>query len=78
MNRYRKSARVRKLREHLESLGHRRVVVWWETVGPAAEMCGLSGGFMFRSKQESGPTPLGLSLAEAVETASRHYDVRSS
>ena len=71
-----KSPRARRLRSELERLGHTRVVVWWEPIGPALEMCGHSGGYMFRSSQEYGPIPLGLSLAEAMR-ASQHYDRRS-
>lgn len=64
-----KSPRARKLRAYLESLGHKRVVVWWEPMGPAFEMCGHSGGYMFRSLQQTGQIPLGLSLAEALKNA---------
>lgn len=72
MKRNAKSPRARKLRAFLESMGHTRVVVWWEPMGPAFEMCGHSGGYFFRSAQERGPIPLGLSLNEALQAAQFH------
>jgi hypothetical protein len=68
-----KSPKARKLRAELERLGHTRVVVWWEPIGPAFEMCGHSGGYFFRSAQERGPIPVGLSFDEAWH-AIQFYD----
>ena len=67
MPRQSKSRNAWKLRRALEALGHTRVVVWWEPIGPALEMCGHSGGYFFRSAQKYGPIPFGITFREASE-----------
>lgn len=66
--RKREPPKARQLRKALEGAGHTRVRVWWEPIGPALEMCGHSGGYMFTSREQQSPSlvPLGLSLAEAL------------
>jgi hypothetical protein len=69
--------RTRHIEAALYRLGHTNVRVWWEPMGPALEMCGHSGGFMFTSsEQTSGQVPLGHSLDEALDNV-RHYRVRN-
>jgi hypothetical protein len=69
----RESPRMRKLRRALEEAGHTGIKLRWEPIGPALEMCGHSGGYIFESKQTRShlremPSiiPLGLSCAEAL------------
>lgn len=69
----RESPRMRKLRAALEGVGHTKIKIRWEPIGPALEMCGHSGGYIFESEQTQAlremPSviPLGLSLDEAME-----------
>ncbi len=67
------SPRMRRLQRALEKSGHTGVELRWEPMGPALEMCGHSGGYIFESDQTRegvnglpSVIPLGLSLAEAL------------
>jgi hypothetical protein len=62
--------RTEKIRIRLEAMGHTKVKVWWEPIGPALEMCGNSGGYMYQS-EERGLDWLGLSFAEAERNLDR-------
>lgn len=62
------SRNSKKLKAELEKRGHTDVHVWWETIGPAFEMCGHSGGYFAASEQiHDVIEALGLDLAEAME-----------
>lgn len=64
-----KSKRSLKIKKRLEEIGHTGVHVWWENLGPAVEMCGPSGGYMYMSDQTyQFQTPIGLSYVEAMRT----------
>jgi hypothetical protein len=63
-----KSKRSLKIKKRLEELGHTSVHVWWEKIGPAVEMCGPSGGYMYSSDHtKQFQTPIGLSFDEAMQ-----------
>lgn len=69
----RESPRMRKLRRALKESGHTDIVIRWERIGPALEMCGHGGGYIFESEQTRAglggmPSviPIGLSLGEAL------------
>jgi hypothetical protein len=66
---------AKKLKVKLEEYGHTDIHVWWEQLGPAMEMCGNSGGYMFVSN-EMDIQPIGLSFDEAMDhlAKSRWYD----
>lgn len=67
-----KSRKARVLYDALVKSGHTKIRIWWEPIGPALEMCGHSGGYMFESNeaQRNGvsPVPIGLSLDEALDS----------
>lgn len=60
----------------LEASGHTNVKLEWEPIGPAAEMCGHSGGYLFTSDQQRGVIPLGLSMHEALANVPRYAPKR--
>jgi len=57
----------KKIKKKLEELGHTNVEVWWEQLESACEMCGMGGGYMFCSDQET-LYPIGYSLEDALDT----------
>lgn len=63
--------RMRRLWDRLASLGFRRFTLRWEPIGPALEMCGNSGGYLL-TEHDDQITPLGLSLADALDGADGH------
>jgi hypothetical protein len=64
------SPKQKKIKKALEEIGHTNIEVWWENLGAAVEMCGMSGGYFFHSDQEEH-YPLGLSFDEVIELISR-------
>ena len=46
-----KSNKCKKLKAKLEENGHTNVFVWYESLGPAMDKCGCSGGYMYTSDQ---------------------------
>lgn len=61
------------LKAALEAEGYTNVKVWWEHIGPAMEMCGHSGGYVFNSDQED-QIPIGLSYGEARRAVTETYN----
>ena len=72
----RESSRIATLRRKLERLGHRKFKLWWEPIGPALEMCGHSGGYMFVD-EDGQQWPLGISLDEAMRAAEHYHPGKS-
>lgn len=56
----------------LEKSGHTRIKLEWEPFGPAAEMCGHSGGYTFTSDQQRSTISLGQSMREALANVPRY------
>lgn len=67
------SPKCKKLYKEIEKLGHTNIYVWYERLGSAVEMCGMSGGYMFASDQEE-LYPLGISFEEAMDTVKNHIE----
>jgi hypothetical protein len=67
-----KSPKCKKIKKALEENGHTNVFVWYESIGPAAEMCGESGGYMYTSDQKELQA-IGLSFAEAMDTVAKEW-----
>lgn len=59
-----KSPNAKKIKKKLEELGHTNVFVWYEPLGPAMEMEGPQGGFMYCSDQRP-MEPIGYTFVEA-------------
>lgn len=64
--------RMRKLWDRIAALGFRGFTLRWEPMGPALEMCGHSGGYILEERNNRETTPLGLTLAEALDNAEGH------
>lgn len=64
------SPKQKKIKKALENLGHTNVEVWWETLEPSCEMCGMGGGYFFTSDQEELDA-LGYSFSEAMDAIDR-------
>ena len=73
-----KSPKAKKIKLALEKIGHTNVLVWWENIGMAVEMCGHSGGYMFISDQLDYEMfeALGLSFDEAIDTINTSVYIR--
>lgn len=65
-----KSPKCKKLKKKLEENGHTNVFVWYESLGPAVEMCGESGGYMYCSDQRDIEA-IGYSFDEAMDVISK-------
>lgn len=64
-----RARRMAKLYDRLVELGHQEFELRWESIGPALEMCGHSGGYILKSEEtEISVIPLGLSLEQALRS----------
>ena len=67
------SPKAKKLKKRLEELGHKDVHVWWEPLGPAYEMCGNEGGYMYVSNFVDNQ-PIGYTFKEALEIIEKDWN----
>lgn len=65
-----------KLKKALEAKGYTDVKVWYEPIGPALEMCGNSGGWMF-SWAECGENCLSYNLDLSLEVINKMQKVEA-
>lgn len=66
------SPKAKKIKNRLEELGHTDVHVWYEPFGPAYEMCGNSGGYMYTSNYLD-IQGIGYTFKEAMEVIEQSW-----
>ncbi len=60
-----------KLWDRLVAPGFSDFTLWWEPIGPALEMCGHSGGYMYQDK-DGKLEPFGATIEQALKHADVH------